>query len=122
MIRLTQKEIGERAHNFCEKFRPALPADAKLEILPGFSVVGGGATPDQQLPSALIAISTPRHSAAKLEDRMRKRQTSSPGGATSPAATPVIASIEDNHLILDLRTVDPEEETEIAAALVTALA
>jgi L-seryl-tRNA(Ser) seleniumtransferase len=122
MIRLTQKEIGERAHNFCEKFRPALPADVKLEILPGFSVVGGGATPDQQLPSALIAISTPRHSAAKLEDRMRKRQTSSPGGATSPAATPVIARIEDNHLILDLRTVDPEEETEIAAALVTALA
>jgi L-seryl-tRNA(Ser) seleniumtransferase len=122
MIRLSQKEIGERVRNFCEKFRPALPADAKLEILPGFSVVGGGSTPDQQLPSALIAISTPRHSAAKLEDRMRNRQTNSPGGATSQAATPVIARIEDNHLILDLRTVNPEEEAEIAAALVTALA
>ena len=122
MIRLSQKEIGERAQDFCEKFRPALPTDAKLEILPGFSVVGGGSTPDQQLPTTLIAISTPRHSAAKLEDRLRKRQSNSPGGATSPTAIPVIARIEDNHLILDLRTVNPEEETEIATALVNALA
>jgi L-seryl-tRNA(Ser) seleniumtransferase len=122
MIRLSQKEIGERAQNFCEKFRPALPGDAKLQTLPGFSVVGGGSTPDQQLPTTLIAISSPRHSAAKLEERLRKRQTNSPGGATSPAATPVIARIEDHHLILDLRTVDPEEEAEIAAALLTALA
>jgi L-seryl-tRNA(Ser) seleniumtransferase len=122
MIRLSQTEVGERAQNFCEKFRPALPTDAKLEILPGFSVVGGGSTPDQHLPTTLIAVSTPRHSAAKLEDRLRKRQTNGPGGATSPTATPVIARIEDNRLILDLRTVNPEEETEIAAALVTALA
>ena len=122
MIRLSQKEIGERAQNFCEKFRPALPGDAKLQTLPGFSVVGGGSTPDQQLPTTLIAISSPRHSAAKLEERLRKRQTNSPGGATSPAATPVIARIEDHHLILDLRTVDTAEEAEIAAALLTALA
>jgi L-seryl-tRNA(Ser) seleniumtransferase len=121
MIRLSQKEIGERAHNFCETFRPALPADAKLEILPGFSVVGGGSTPDQQLPTTLIAISTPRHSAAKLEDRLRKPRPSNSGSGTS-AATPVIARIEDKRLILDLRTANPEEETEIAAALVTALA
>src|ERR1700735_3822888 len=83
MIRVSQKEIGERAQNFCEKFRPALPADAKLEILPGFSVVGGGSTPDQQLPTTLIAISTPRHSAAKLEDRLRK-----PRPSNSDAGTP----------------------------------
>jgi L-seryl-tRNA(Ser) seleniumtransferase len=122
MIRLSQKEIAERAQNFCEKLRPALSADVKLEIHPGFSVIGGGSTPDQQLPTTLIAISTPRHSAAQLEDRLRKPRTTNPAGATSPAATPVIARIEDNHLILDLRTVNPEEETEIASALVDALA
>ena len=88
MIRLSQKEIAERAQNFCEKFRPALPADVKLEFLPGFSVIGGGSTPDQQLPTSLIAISTPRHSAAQLEDRLRKPRTSNPTGATSPTATP----------------------------------
>jgi len=122
MIRLSQKEIAERAQNFCEKFRPALPADVKLEIHPGFSVIGGGSTPDQQLPTSLIAISTPRHSATQLEDRLRKPRTSNPTTATSPTATPVIARIEDGRLILDLRTVDPKEETEIASALTAALA
>jgi L-seryl-tRNA(Ser) seleniumtransferase len=122
MIRLSQEEIAKRAQNFCEKFRPALPADVNLKIRSGFSVIGGGSTPDQQLPTTLIAISTPRHSAAQLEDRLRKPRTSNPAGTTTPAATPVIARIEDDHLILDLRTVQPEEESEIASALLAALA
>jgi len=122
MIRLSQKEIGNRAQDFCEKLRPALSTDVSLEVHPGFSVIGGGSTPDQQLPTALIAISTPRHSAAQLEERLRKPRASSPEAGTLPAATPVIARIEENHLILDLRTVDPSEEREIAAALAAALA
>jgi L-seryl-tRNA(Ser) seleniumtransferase len=122
MIRLSQPEIAKRAQNFCEKFRPALPADVKLEILPGFSVIGGGSTPDQQLPTTLIAISTPRRSAAQIEERLRTPRPVNPDGGTSPAAAPVIARIEDNCLILDLRTVHPSEENEIASALVAALA
>jgi L-seryl-tRNA(Ser) seleniumtransferase len=122
MIRLSQKEIAKRAQNFCDELRPMLSADVKLETHPGFSVIGGGSTPDQQLPTTLIAISTPRHSATQIEARLRKPRTSNPTGATSPTATPVIARIEDNRLILDLRTVDPKEETEIASALVAALA
>jgi L-seryl-tRNA(Ser) seleniumtransferase len=122
MIRLSQEEIAKRAKNFCEKFRPALPADAQLEIHPGFSVIGGGSTPDQQLPTTLIAISTPRHSAAQLEDRLRKPRTANPAGATSPSAIPVITRIEEDRVILDLRTVQAEEENEIASALVAALA
>src|SRR5271163_717531 len=122
MIRLSPEEIAERSKNFCEKFRPGLPADVQLEIHPGFSVIGGGSTPDQQLPTSLIAVSTPRHSAAQLEDRLRKPRTSHPTGATSPTTTPVIARIEDGRLILDLRTVHPSEEPEIASALTAALA
>jgi L-seryl-tRNA(Ser) seleniumtransferase len=122
MIRLSQEEIAERAKNFCEKFRPLLPADVKLEIRPGFSVIGGGSTPDQQLPTTLIAIATKRRSAAQLEDHLRQPQTNSPGGATSLTATPVITRIEENLVILDLRTVHPGEEIEIASALAAALA
>jgi L-seryl-tRNA(Ser) seleniumtransferase len=122
MIRLTQEEIAKRAQNFCEKFRPVLPTDVVLDMHPGFSVIGGGSTPDQQLATTLIAISTPRHTAAQIEDRLRKPRTSNPAGTTTPASPPVIARIEDDHLILDLRTVNPEEESETASALVAALA
>jgi len=122
MIRLSQQEIAQRAQHFCEELRPALPVDVKVEILPGFSVIGGGSTPDQQLPSTLIAISTPLRSATQLEDRLRKPRASGPDGPTSPTSTPVIARIEDKRLVLDLRTVHPCEENEIAAALLAALA
>jgi L-seryl-tRNA(Ser) seleniumtransferase len=122
MIRLSQNEIANRAQDFCEKLRPALSADVRLEVHSGFSVIGGGSTPDQQLPTTLIAISTPRHSATQLEERLRKPDASGPQAGTSPTATPVIARIEDRRLTLDLRTVDPSEESEIAAALAAALA
>jgi L-seryl-tRNA(Ser) seleniumtransferase len=122
MIRLTQEEIATRAQKFCEELRPTLSADVKLETYPGFSVIGGGSTPDQKLPTTLIAISTPRHSAAQLEDRLRDPRTANQASTTSPTATPVIARIEDSRLILDLRTVNPKEETEIASALAAALA
>jgi L-seryl-tRNA(Ser) seleniumtransferase len=122
MIRLSQKEIAKRAASFCEKLRHVLPADVKLEILPGLSVIGGGSTPDQQLPTTLIAIATPRHSASRLEERLRKPRASNSEAVPSPTATSVIARIEAKSLLLDLRTVDPSEESEIASALAAALA
>jgi L-seryl-tRNA(Ser) seleniumtransferase len=122
MIRLSQEEIAKRAQKFCDELRSALPADVKLEILPGFSVIGGGSTPDQQLPTTLLAVSTPRHSAAQLEERLRKPRAASEDGGIRSSATPVIARIEDKLLILDLRTVQPSEENEFALALAAALA
>jgi L-seryl-tRNA(Ser) seleniumtransferase len=121
MIRLSQKEIGERAGNFCERLRRELPNDVKVETHPGFSVIGGGSTPDQQLPTTLIAISTPRHSAAQLEERLRKPKARNAQDGSSVPSTPVIARIEEKRLILDLRTVHPSEEAEIARALTAAL-
>jgi L-seryl-tRNA(Ser) seleniumtransferase len=121
MIRMSQQEIAARAQNFCEKLRREVPNDGKVEIHPGFSVIGGGSTPDQQLPTTLIAISTPRHSAAQIEERLRKPHANKSDAVISPTVTPVIARIEDKRLILDLRTVHPNEETEVASALVSAL-
>jgi L-seryl-tRNA(Ser) seleniumtransferase len=111
MIRLDARAIGERAENLIEKLRGAMPEGAALEVLAGFSVIGGGSTPDQQLPTNLISVSSPRHSATQLEERLRNPRS----------GTPVIARIEENRLLLDLRTVLPSEETELAAALASAL-
>ena len=66
-------------------------------------MIGGGATPEQSLPTCLIAIRT-----ANVVEAERRLRTGEP---------PVIARIEDERLLLDLRTVFPEEEGELAAAL-----
>jgi L-seryl-tRNA(Ser) seleniumtransferase len=112
MIRLSPAEIGRRASQFAERLRGALPADISVEPGDGFSVIGGGSTPDQQLPTKLIALRSARHSPAALDERLRQ-----------PAhAVPVVARVTDDQLVLDLRTVFPDEEPTLAAALISALA
>jgi L-seryl-tRNA(Ser) seleniumtransferase len=85
--------------------------DAELEIANGASLVGGGSTPAQSLPTKVIRISSTRHSATQLEARLRRPST----------GIPVIARIEDDRLLLDLRTVFPEQDATLRDSLVAAL-
>jgi L-seryl-tRNA(Ser) seleniumtransferase len=107
MIRIPASEIAQRAQAFVEKLRPALPADATAEIIKGNSVIGGGSTPDQSLPTFLVAITRRHHTAAEIEARLR-------AGKSGP---PIIARVERNRLIIDFRTVFPSEESALAAAI-----
>jgi L-seryl-tRNA(Ser) seleniumtransferase len=110
MIHLSGEEIASRAKKLVGELRGSLGETVKIETHPGFSVIGGGSTPDQQLPTHLISISSLRHSAAVLEERFRKP-------ASGPA---VIARIEENRLTIDLRTVFPDEDATLTAAIATA--
>jgi len=112
MIRLTTDELQQRAEKFVRQVRSLFPsADAKMEIADGFSLAGGGSTPDQSLPSKIIRVSSPKYAAAKLEQRLRR-----PASGVS-----VIARVEEGRVILDLRTVFPEQEPQLAASLGAAL-
>jgi L-seryl-tRNA(Ser) seleniumtransferase len=112
MIRMTAQELQQRAENFLRHIRSLVPAsDAKMEIVDGFSLAGGGSTPDQSLPSKIIRVSNTKYAAAKLEQRLRR-----PANGVS-----VIARVEEDRVILDLRTVFPEQESQLAASLATAL-
>jgi len=111
MIRSTPQELKRRAENFLRELRPELPLDeVELEIIDGNSLAGGGSTPEQSLPSKIIRIASARYSAKKLEERLRR----APGIS-------VIARVEDDHLVLDLRTVFPEQEPLLIKTLAAAL-
>ncbi len=112
MIRATPQELKRRAENFIRELRPELPLDeVEIEIADGSSLAGGGSTPSQTLPTKVIRIASVRYSAAKLEQRLR--------GA--PAGVSVIARVEDDRLVLDLRTVFPEQEPLLLKTLAAAL-
>ncbi|HYL10906.1 MAG TPA: L-seryl-tRNA(Sec) selenium transferase [Candidatus Acidoferrales bacterium] len=112
MIRMTAEEIARRARKFAVELRPQLPAgEADLEVVAGASLIGGGSTPDRELPTHLVRISSVRYSAARLEERLRK----------APKGISVIARVEEERLVIDLRTVFPEQESVLAASLVAAL-
>jgi L-seryl-tRNA(Ser) seleniumtransferase len=113
MIRATPAELKKRAENFLRELRPEVPlGEVELEIVDGASLAGGGSTPTQSLPSKVIRIASVRYSAAQLEQRLRR------GGA---AGISVIARVEDERLVLDLRTVFPEQEPQLAGAVAAAL-
>ncbi len=93
MLRMSADEIRARA----EKFRERVPS---LEIIEGRSVAGGGSTPDQSLPTWLLAISG---DVVQIEKKLRAKN--------------IVARIENNRVVLDLRTVFPEEEELILGCL-----
>ena len=97
MIRQTPAELLARSEAFA-----ALLPEHRMEIAAGETPVGGGATPEQPLPGWLILIEC---AAAAAERKLR---------AGDP---PVIARIERDRLVIDLRTVLPAEEAALAAAL-----
>lgn len=112
MIRTTPQELKRRAENFIRELRPELPLDeVEIDIVDGASLAGGGSTPTQSLPSKVIRIASVRCSAAKLEQRLRR----------APAGISVIARVEEDRLILDLRTVFPEQEPLLVKTLAAAL-
>ncbi len=112
MIRTTPHELKRRAENFIRELRPELPLDeVEIEIADGTSLAGGGSTPSQSLPSKVIRIASARYSATKLEQRLRR----------APAGIAVIARVEDERLILDLRTVFPEQDPLLIKTLAAVL-
>jgi L-seryl-tRNA(Ser) seleniumtransferase len=112
MIRTTPQELKRRAENFIRELRPELPLDeVEIEIADGTSLAGGGSTPSQSLPTKVVRIASARYSATKLEQRLRR----------APAGVSVVARVEDDRVILDLRTVFPEQEPLLIRTLASAL-
>jgi L-seryl-tRNA(Ser) seleniumtransferase len=71
----------------------------------GVSTIGGGSAPGSGLPTRLVALGRAGLSADALDSRLRALDT------------PIIGRIENDRLVLDLRTVKEEEDEEIALAL-----
>jgi L-seryl-tRNA(Ser) seleniumtransferase len=106
MMHLSKDEISARAEALVSSMdTAAASAKLALELIDGESVIGGGAAPTAVLPTRLIALAHREHSADELCDRLRKSDP------------PVIARVEDGRVLLDLRTVFPEQDTAVAEIL-----
>jgi L-seryl-tRNA(Ser) seleniumtransferase len=102
MMQMSADEIGKRAKAVAEKLQSS---KVSLEVIDGQSVIGGGAAPSAMLPTRLLAVSCEVLSADEVSARLR---------ASNP---PVIARVEEGRVLLDLRTVFPEQEQLVIAAL-----
>jgi L-seryl-tRNA(Ser) seleniumtransferase len=105
MAALSASSIAARAERLATELRKA---GWHADVVPGESAIGGGSAPGTAVPTTLVALEHRVFSADALEARLRSLDP------------PVIARILNERVVVDLRTVAPEEDEELQT-LLTAL-
>jgi L-seryl-tRNA(Ser) seleniumtransferase len=106
MISFDEASLERRARSWVRRLA-GLGVESR--IVPGRSTVGGGSLPGETLPTRLVALTLGAASADALAARLR-------GGEP-----PVVARIQDGTLVLDPRTVLPEQEPALFRQVVKAV-
>jgi L-seryl-tRNA(Ser) seleniumtransferase len=96
-------EIRARAERLVERLQSQSASPSAFSVRPVSSASGGGALPDQPLPSWAIAIAL--GSADELAKRLRLGDPS------------VFGRVQDECLIVDVRTVSPEDDEILTARI-----
>ncbi len=111
MIATPASQLAERAAAWVGSLlRGATPPKTKLDVVEARSTVGGGSLPEETLPTYCLAVVHPHPN--ELAARLR----------TPPLGlTPVVARVEHSALLLDPRTVLPEQDEALLATLRRAL-
>jgi L-seryl-tRNA(Ser) seleniumtransferase len=105
MLVLRAEQIGVRA----ERLAAALNrAGWRARVIEGASTVGGGSAPGVALPTRLVAVEKDRTSAVELTRQLRMLDP------------PVVARIESDRVVLDLRTVAAEDDAELERVILAA--
>lgn len=114
MLSASATEVQSRSRRLAESLASPMSGMSgtsggglELSLIDGFSKVGGGAAPEAEIPTCLISVRAKNLSAQTIADRLRAHHP------------PVIARIAEDRVLLDLRTVLPEEESVLASALET---
>jgi len=103
MMRLAQARVRDRAEQLAESLKSN--PEIKVSFAEGESVLGGGAAPSAAIPTSLVALTLPGVSADELLRHLRS------------AVPPIIARIQEDQVVIDLRTVFPEQDEMIAGTL-----
>ncbi len=96
------ENLSQRA----ERLAPQIVATgiATVEILTGTSFLAGHEVPHQSLPTIVLALSAVQQSAEQL------------AGALRTAAPAVVARVDNNRVILDLRSIMPRDDLSLVSA------
>ena len=106
MLLMSPDALDQRAAALAKALRDA---GLGAEVVDGVSTVGGGSAPGSALPTRLIQLTHTSLAADALESRLRSLDP------------PVITRIQDDRVIIDLRTVIPADD-DVLAKLITTLA
>ena len=104
MIKTSIKQLRSRAHEIVSSVTAL--SKVEVQLTDGPATIGGGAAPGTTIHSCLLHISLFGFTATELEKRLRE---------SNP---PVIGRIDHERLLLDLRTVSPDQDQVLTKVLV----
>jgi L-seryl-tRNA(Ser) seleniumtransferase len=104
MIARPIRSVRGEARRLARRLASTLGEHGDVEVVEGMSAVGGGSLPGQVIPTYLVALRIAHKSAAWLADWLRSHDP------------PIIARIEGDRVVFDVRTLQRGEGTEIIAA------
>jgi len=97
MIAAPHEKVKRRAERLARRIRKELAGFCGVKVAETISRVGGGAMPEQNLPSQAVILKPRILSVNALESRLRQLDV------------PVIGRIEEEQMVLDMRTVADDE-------------
>jgi len=97
MLRATLDQLNERAERYCDSIDGA-------KAIGTTAYVGGGSLPENGIASIAVSV-LPQWGAAEAAQRLRC------------ASTPIVARVEKDRLLFDLRTIAPHEDAQVIAAI-----
>ena len=103
MLTMTADDVRARATVIASAL--AAIAGWRADVIEGASTIGGGSAPGVELPTWLVAIEKESTSPHALEHTLRR------------LAPPIIARIERDRVVLDLRTLEPERDAILLTAI-----
>lgn len=110
MLLLDGAALKDSARRLARRLKKSLAGLATVSLQPDASRVGGGAFPEQDLPTTLVLVRPLACSAADLRDRLLRTDI------------PLVGRMDNDALALDPRTLDAEEFPLTAVTLLEALA
>lgn len=102
MITMSGEELKRRAQTLTAEIKEKAGANCEVEIIHGYSQVGGGALPEENIPTFLVSVNPLNVAVSQLEEKLRGLEP------------PVLARIQKDRLLLDPRTL-LENDMELIA-------
>jgi L-seryl-tRNA(Ser) seleniumtransferase len=108
MLRRDKSEIAKHANRLASRLGKAV-SGIVVSTVPGFSQMGSGSLPDQDLPTTLVALRCEKTGAESLATQLRQYRT------------PVFTRIQYDQVLIDPRTLLSGDDKIIVEALIEIL-
>jgi L-seryl-tRNA(Ser) seleniumtransferase len=108
MLRRDDSEIAKKAERLASQLGKSI-SDSTITTIPGFSQMGSGSLPTQNLATTLVAIRPEKISAESLASRLRRY------------STPIFTRIQNDQVLIDPRTLVGGDDKIVIKALLEIL-